>query len=173
MSEKEKATEAVAIALQTEKDGLEMYNRAAENASNPVAAKMFASLADDEKNHIAIIEAHVRQEGIGRLIDDAARQMPGKKIATIFSDSAGQVVERAKATEDDRKVIGVALEFERKGYEFYKKAAEAATDMVEKEMFEFLTGIENEHYAILQRTLDYLDRTGQWFLWDEKDLIEG
>jgi rubrerythrin len=134
---------------------------------------MFLSLADDEKTHIAIIEAHIAKEGIGALIDRAEQESVGKKIKTIFSEATEAAQVEAGATTEDVEAVRMAMDFERKGYEYYKEAAGEATDEIEKGMFEFLTGIENEHYAVLQRTLQYLTDTKHWFLWEEGGPIEG
>lgn len=173
MAESKKAVEAVRIALQTEKDGLAMYEKAARSATCKSAAAMFRALIDDEKNHIAIITAYAAGEGIADLIAKASKTTAAGKTRTIFSGAMATIDKKAKATADDRQAVKLAMDFEKKGFEFYTEAAKKATDPVEKDMFQFLTGIENQHFVMLQKTLEYLDKTGQWFLWDEKGLVEG
>ena len=173
MTDESKATKAVSIALQTEKDGLDMYEQAAARAGSPAAERMFESLADDERNHIRIIQAHIEGEGIGELIKKAQSDTAAGQIKTIFTDAKKTIQSKAAATEDDKQALKLAMDFEKKGYDYYTEAAQNATEPVEKDMFLFLKGIENQHYEILQRALQYLEDTGHWFLWQEGGPIEG
>ena len=45
--------------------------------------------------------------------------------------------------------VKVALDFEAKGYEFYRKAAVDATDDKEKKLFSALADEEQEHYSVI------------------------
>jgi rubrerythrin len=68
--------------------------------------------------------------------------------------------------------VKIALQMEKEGFEFYRKAAGAASGK-EKELFERLGIEENDHYSILMETYTFLDNTGHWFMYEERGIIEG
>ncbi|MGB9710570.1 MAG: ferritin family protein [Thermodesulfovibrio sp.] len=47
---------SIELALKMETDAVKFYTEAAEKVSHPVGKKMFMTIAEDEKNHIKMIE---------------------------------------------------------------------------------------------------------------------
>lgn len=167
------ASEAVKIALQTETDGLEMYERAGQRTSYPLGKKMLLSLAEDERSHIRMIERIVQGVGLSAALKEARHGTPRERVRTIFSEAKDEVTERLAASADDVKILKTALEFENRGYSFYQQAARDASREDERALFERLAQEESEHYKMLQNTYEYLERTGQWFLWEEQGILNG
>ena len=60
----ESALLALDVAIQTEKDGREFYKRAAVNTVDPGGKVLFTSLADDELEHLGLLEA--QREALAR-----------------------------------------------------------------------------------------------------------
>jgi len=98
---------------------------------------------------------------------------PKSEIKTVFSELKEQMMSRISASSDEMEAVKVALDFEAKGYEFYRKAAADATDDKEKKLLSVLADEEQEHYAILQNTHSFLKDTGNWFMWEEQGILEG
>lgn len=166
-------SEALRIALQTEKDGIEMYTKASEATAHAFGKKLFLSLVEDEKSHIRMIEALAEGAGLASALEDARAGTPRERMKTIFSESKDDLAEQSDASPDELAALTVAMELEQNGHEFYKRAAAEARCGHERALFEKLAEEEHEHYQILSSTHEYLSQTGKWYLWDEQGLLDG
>jgi rubrerythrin len=83
------------------------------------------------------------------------------------------MMERISATTDEVDAVKVALDFEKKGHAFYENAAETAIGKKEKKLFEVLAVEEKRHYEVLENTFNFLQDTGNWFMWEEHGMLEG
>ena len=174
MDEKQERTEALQLAIDTEEEGLEMYEAAAENAENLVAQKMFHGLAEDERRHLEMIKSIAQDMDLQEAFEAARGEGTAReRMRTIFTEAKEEVVEKQAPTSDEYDALQRALKFEKDGYQQYKKAAANATDEKARKLFERLQGEEDEHYRILESTMEYLDETGKWFLSDEWGLLSG
>ena len=160
---------AVEKARKLEIDGAEYYTKLAEKCAVEAGRKMFHSFASDERRHQRIIEDVAK--GIGVDVDSMA--MPRDEIRTIFSQAAENVNAEATVTADERQAVRVALQMETESYNLYVQAAGAADDEAVTKLFERLAREENQHYEMLENTLDYLNSNEEWFLWSEWALIVG
>jgi rubrerythrin len=52
-------TEALAVAIQAERDSIALYTRGAQEATDPEARKLFSSLATEEQGHLDLLEAEL------------------------------------------------------------------------------------------------------------------
>lgn len=165
----EELKEAVDKARKLELDGIGFYTEAAEKCGVVSGKRMFQSFADDEKRHLQIIDDVVA--GLGVDLDEFA--MPRDEIRTLFSSATETMEDEMGATADEKDVVRVAMDMETKSYQLYKGAAADATDDVARKLFERLAREENQHYEMLENTLEYLSSNEQWFLWSEWALIVG
>ena len=165
--------DALEIAIRTENEGMAMYRKASEKAASPLARKLFLGLAEDEKAHVRMIEEIARGMGMSAALELARKGTPLGRMKTIFADAEGEVAERLAPSAGEFEAIKIALDFEQRGYGFYTQAGQDAADQDQRALFEKLALEENEHYRILESTLDYLEDTGKWFLWDEWGLLTG
>ena len=171
--EEKERTDALKLAIDTEEEGLEMYEAAADNAENVVAEKMFKGLAEDERRHLEMIKKIAQDMDLQEAFDEAADTTARERMETIFSKAKEEVVEKQAPTSDEYQALQRALQFEKDGYDQYTRAAKNATDEKARKLFEQLKGEEDEHYRILESTMEYLDETGKWFLSDEWGLLSG
>lgn len=163
-------TKALSTAAQMEKDGMAFYREASSKTKNPLGQKMFLSFVDDEKRHLAMIEAI----GKGLNIDKELREPgPAERIRTIFSEARKELDTRLGGNSSDVDALKFALAMEDKGYQFYKASAETAQSAGERKLFDLLAKEESEHHEMLQNALTYLEETGDWYLWEEGGPIEG
>ncbi|MDW7973200.1 MAG: ferritin family protein, partial [Thermodesulfovibrio sp.] len=107
---------SIEIALKMETDAVKFYTEASEKVSHPVGKKMFLMIAEDEKNHIKMIEELLK--GLELTIKEAN---PIKTVKTIFEEMKDKMMERIKAQEDDLEAFRVAMDMEKEGIDFYKK----------------------------------------------------
>lgn len=162
--------EALELAIQTERDGIDFYRNAAEKTADGMGKKMFLSLVADEERHLAVLQKISCEEDV--CIDDLGDVMPKMRLKTIFSEAeSGPAADTSK--ESDAAALTVAMEMEKKGYEQYAAAAKAAKDPDIKRIYERLAEEEEEHWEILSETLSFLEDTGNWYMWDEYSFPQG
>ena len=157
----------IAIAIQTEKDGINFYEKAAEKTTHPFGKKMFLSFIEDEKRHLKILEQISRELNV----PFDTEYSPRKRIKTIFEKVSNEVTEHIVPTADETEAIAVALEIENEGYTFYKE--QAAQHSQYSEIFDRLAKEESEHIFVLQNLLNYLNDTGHWFMYGEHQMVDG
>jgi rubrerythrin len=96
-----------------------------------------------------------------------------KNIKTVFETSKDEMMQRAEATTDELEAFKIAMQMEKSGMEFYKKAAFNAKTDKEKQLFEKLIKEEEEHYNIFSNTHFFLSDSGSWFMWEEHSIVDG
>ncbi|HHW20484.1 MAG TPA: ferritin family protein [Thermodesulfovibrio thiophilus] len=159
---------SVELALKMETDAVKFYTEAAEKVSHPVGKKMFLSIAEDEKNHIKMIEEVLK--GLELTYIEAN---PVKTMKTIFEEMKDNLMERIQAQTDDLEAFKIAMEMEKEGVEFYKKVFNEVNTEKEKKLFERLIYEEKQHYKIFSETYNFMKDTGNWFMWKEFSIVEG
>jgi rubrerythrin len=98
---------------------------------------------------------------------------PMKRVKTVFESMKEEMMQKVAASTDELEAFKIAMDMEKEGREFYQKSlAEAKTDK-EKALFKRLIDEEEQHYAIFANTYSHLSDTGNWFLWEERGVIEG
>lgn len=161
-------SKAVDTAVRMETDAMKFYHEASQRTSHPFARRMFEGFIKDENRHLKMLTEILR--GLDLKIE---KKRPKSEIKTVFSELKEQMMSRISASTDEMDAVKVALDFEAKGYEFYRKAAVDATDDKEKKLFSALADEEQDHYSILQNTYTFLKDTGDWFMWEEQGILEG
>ncbi len=159
--------DAIETAIRMETDAINFYREATGKTSHPAGKRMFESFVKDETRHLRYLEDILKGLDIDPRIECTG------DVKTIFSDLKDQMMERISATADEREAIKLALDMEKKGYDFYKAAAERADDPKVKRLFEVLTTEEQRHYELLDNTHSFLEDTGNWFMWEEMSIVEG
>ncbi len=159
---------AIEIAIKMETDAIDFYTGASKKVKNPVGRKMFLTIAEDEKHHLQMLT------DIFKGLDITAKDVhPMKKIKGIFEEFRHEMMQRIEATEDELNAFKVAMDMEKKGVEFYKKAASEAATTKEKALFKKLVEQEEQHYAVFSNTYFFMHDTGSWFMWEEHSIVEG
>jgi len=154
--------------------GRKLYLEAAERCDDPAGAKMFESLASDEDQHLEILQQQysaVTKSGKWLSLDDARDATEPPPDLDLFPEGAEDLL---PPDADDLKALEVAMGYEKRGYDLYKAAAAAATDLAAKAMYEFLVQEESRHYELVQNTHHYLKDKGLWYFQDEeKPIFDG
>lgn len=84
-----------------------------------------------------------------------------------------EMMKKAGATTDELEAFKIAMQMEKEGLEFYRKAALDAKTEKEKALFERLIKEEQQHYDIFSNTYSFLSDTGNWFMWEEHSIVDG
>jgi rubrerythrin len=159
---------AIEIAIKMEKDAIDFYSEAAEKTTHPVGKKMFLSITEDEKRHLQMLSQIFKEVGIK--IDEVS---PMKNMKTIFASMKDSMMQKIAATRDELEAFKIAMQMEKEGIVFYKKAESDAQKEKEKALFERLIREEEQHYAIFSNTYNFMTDTGNWFMWEEHGIVEG
>lgn len=159
---------AIEIAIRMETDAIDFYRDAAEKVKNAIGSKMFLSIKEDEKRHLQMLT------DVFKGLDIKAEDIhPMKKIKTIFEEYRHEMMEWVGAIEDEMNAFRIAMEMEKKGIEFYEKAASEAPSEKEKALFKRLVHEEEQHYAVFSNTYFFMQNTGSWFMWEEHSIVDG
>jgi len=159
---------ALEVSKKMETDAIKFYVEAAQKMRYPAGKKMFMAITEDERRHLEMITLLIR--GMNITAQDVS---PLKNVKTVFESMKGEMMQRVAASTDELEALRVAMDMERAGEKFYEKSlAEAKTDK-EKALFKRLIEEEKEHYAMFSNTYSHLSDTGNWYLWEERGVIEG
>ncbi len=155
-------TEPLGIAVEAEKQSLAVYLRLAWETTDPGGKNMFIRLAQDEYDHMRLLE---RQQ---------AALVLGGSWGT--ADLPLSVVERVVAglSSSDRRIRGgrgqdrlaallSALNLEEKARDFYSEQARQAGDAAARATYTRLAEMEQAHADLLQAEVDSIQQTGYWF----------
>jgi rubrerythrin len=159
---------ALELALKMETDAIQFYTEAAKKTNYPAGKKMFLTITEDEKRHLQMISQIVK--GLDVTPKDVS---PLKNVKTVFDTMKAEMMQKVEATTDEMEAFKIATEMEKKGVELYKKTLAGAKHEKEKALLERLIREEEQHYAIFANTYQFLADTGNWFLWQERGIVEG
>ena len=158
-AELESALLALDVAIQTEKDGREFYKRAAENTTDPGGRILFTSLADDELEHLGLLESQrqaLAKEGHWQPGSDAEWREPPARVEGVPVFSRAALAENVNAYTSDLSALRMAFLIEKDAVAFYTKAAANTEDPGTKEMYQRLVEMEKEHQRILEEEYEAL-----------------
>lgn len=140
--------EAVKTAVITELRGEEIYQAAAERSTDPAAAQMFKSLAEDERQHKSFLEQNFKS-----LLERGEWSIPATPENLTPLDHSDIVSEdflqRVKGGTFEMAVIAAGCELERAAIRFYEGQAEECPDEESCEVFRFLANWEKSHLDAL------------------------
>lgn len=164
--------EAMIQALEFEKKGHDLYKEAAEKSSNLIVKRTFSYLAEQETNHIAEIQEYIEQEHP----DIEKIELKGDKLEDVkqfFKMTTDEFKEKTELSEDDIKAHEAGMELEKNAYEFYKEQYEAVDDEKMKAFFKFLMEQENAHFALIQKSFNFMKNPEHFYAEEEGWIMEG
>jgi rubrerythrin len=171
-------SEALSLAITLEKKGYDVYITAAERTSNKLGRETLKAIAAKEIDHINAIETFIAagpsgSGAIAKAVSALNVKTKEEYLKSIFDKLRGQLEAGVKPDPDLEKAYEVAMGLERDSYELYRKLASGAETSEIRKFFDFLMGEENNHYEILQDTMQYLNKPADWFRQQEKWIMEG
>jgi rubrerythrin len=160
--------DALEVAMKMETDAIAFYTEAAGKTKYPAGKKMFQTITEDEKRHLQMIGQIVK--GMNITHQDVS---PMKNVKTVFETLKDEMMGRVAATNDELEAFKIAMQMEKEGVEFYRKTLAGAKKDKEKALLQQLIQEEEQHYAIFFNTHEFLADTGNWFMWEERGIVEG
>jgi rubrerythrin len=152
---------ALDVAIQTEKDGREFYERAAARTGDAGGRVLFMSLADDELEHLRILES--QRESLvsdGRWLSsrETEEQPRPSVLAGVPIFSRQSVAEKVNEHTSELSALRMALLIEKDSVAFYSKAAQETEDPEGRSMYARLVEMEKEHQRILDEEYTALSK---------------
>ena len=159
---------ALEVARKMETDAIRFYTEAAGKTKYEAGKKMFMSITEDEKRHLELISQLIK--GMNITLQDVS---PMKRVKTVFESMKSDMMKKVAASKDELDAFKIAMEMEKEGKAFYQKSLDAAKTDKEKALFKRLIEEEQQHYEIFSNTYSHLSDTGNWFMWEERGIVEG
>jgi rubrerythrin len=169
----ENSPKIIRTAIKMEEDGIDFYQEAAKKTSHPFGKKMFLSFVEDEKRHLTVLRSILADLKFSDFDRKKKKKTPKERIKTVFREVKNEIEEIIAANPDELEALKIGMDMESKSVEFYQGALEKTQDSRQKAFFIRLIEEEREHYELLQNTHSYLKDSGEWFLWEEKGLLDG
>ncbi len=167
--------EALSAAIEMEKKGYNFFKETAEKASDELAKEVFAFLAAEELNHIKAIQKFDNEymSGAESAAENAIEDIKGGNPKAAINELFKGLSKSTPVDGSNLDAYKFAMDFERKGGEFYKKAEAEAVNPGAKKLFGFLVGEEQKHFKIVESCLLYFDNPEEFFHQRESWHMEG
>lgn len=173
MNEKERLN-ALEVALNNEKREREFYLRNAKRTKNPLGKAMFQQIGDDELEHYERLrQLHQSWEKQEKWPETVPIKVKDTIVKDILVEFFKKVDKKSKGDVDDLEAVRTALDFEAKGAKHYANLRDTVMDPKEKQFFDLLSKIENEHYLSLKDTEEYLTDPASWYRTKEHHTFDG
>lgn len=163
---------AVKISVENEVKGRSMYIEFMERAKNPVTKATFKFLSDEELRHIEKIK-EIAESLKGNFVVPSLEPTSIKKMKEIFGVSVKEFGKNARADSKDIEAHELAMNFEKKSYEFYGKLSTDSSDISVKAFFEAIKNEEEDHYEFIEKALSYIKNPAGFYADEEGWLLEG
>lgn len=170
--------EAVAAAIQHEKDCFDFYLRMNEEISDPLVKELFRELAEDVENHIVLIE-EIYQDALG------GKKLPNlKQLAAIHKFHSTAIQKFMRKLDRNTHVdvggnaldaIQIALREGEDARDFYAKMKSKFEDPKVRLLFQRLSYFNEENRSLLEFHYLFLKERMEPegnFYWEDMDLLK-
>ena len=157
-----------------ELDGKECYLAASKASTIEAGKKLLHSLAEEENNHRQTFEGiynAIRQGRDWPHIDLGTDRAVDIRDTLVMTCQALGV--NVGGTSSELDAVKVAIDKEKKSYDFYEKQASQAIYDSEKSFYAALAREEREHELTLLDYYDYLADPAEWFVKAEHLSLDG
>lgn len=173
MNEKDRLN-ALEVALNNEKREREFYLKNSKRTKNPLGKKMFQQIGDDELEHYERLrQLHQKWRKQEKWPETVPLRVKDTVVKDILLDFVKKVDMTAKGNADDLEAVKTALDFEARGAKFYAELRDSVSDSKEKQFFDLLSRMENEHYLSLKDTEEYFIDPASWYRKVEHHTLDG
>jgi|YelNatPaOPRAMG01_1025707.scaffolds.fasta_scaffold12976_3 rubrerythrin len=149
------------MAIANEIEGRNILLNGRDSSLTPLGKSTFEFLANEELKHIELIKEFAKtlngvEEWDANKMKSVSFAEAGARIKGIFERFASQFESVSQSDNERLETYQVAMDMEKRGYDFYSEAAEKASDERSKALFKFLAGEEEKHYTMIQDTYEFL-----------------
>lgn len=140
--------EAVALAIEREKEAKDFYLQQAALMENPKFKELYEELAAEEVKHLGYLEGYRDKKELPAI----STMVPsGQSFSPEFDTGRTKV---GKITLGDAGILLAAMRHERKSEDFYSELAKKTEDKAQKDFFEMLSMYERSHYELIDSYLE-------------------
>lgn len=165
---------SIELALKNEKTEMEFYLNQAARSNNPLAKKMFTTLAQDEEEHMSRIQGlYDKLRSDGSWPQEVPIEVRGTNVREVLDSLVAQSGSARNHDDDDLAALEKASRFEADGAKFYADLAQACSNPMERNFFQFLSRIEKEHHLSVTDSLAYLRDPEAWMMQHERATLDG
>jgi rubrerythrin len=165
---------ALEVALNNETREREFYLKNAKRTENALGKRMFQQIGDDELEHYERLkQLHQKWSKQEKWPETIPLKVKDTVVKDILLDFVKKVDITAKGDVDDLEAVRTALDFEAKGAKFYAELRDSVSDPKEKQFFDLLSKMENEHYLSLKDTEEYFIDPVSWYRMVEHHTFDG
>ena len=174
VTEQDKTLEALKIAIDMENDGKECYRQASQESGNEVGRKLLQALAVEEDAHsrkfVEIYQAMQKKKGWPTI---ELKPDEVKRLRELFGATCEVIGVNVKAAAPELDAINMAIDKEKKSYDFYNRQSQNSTYGAERDFYEALAAEEKGHELILVNYYEYLTDPVDWFTRVERHSLDG
>lgn len=167
----EQNLEVLKQGMRTELWGQRFYREAQVRTKSEDGKRVFQSLVDEEGKHLDILRgqyASLAKEG-GWISPSKAIELAQSAESTHIFPETEDVGQLIPEDTTDLGALELAMDFERRGYEQYMDNADVADSPEAQDLWRSLADWEDQHFAFLQKTHEFLKSNGVWYF-DEEEL---
>ncbi len=173
MKEKDRLN-ALEVALNNEMREREFYLKNAKRTRNALGKSMFQQIGDEELEHYERLkQLHQKWEKQEKWPETVSLKVKDTVVKDILLDFVRKVDQTPEGDDDDLKAVKIAVDFEAKGAKYYAELRDTVSDPKEKQFFDLLSRIENEHYLSLKDTEEYFTDPQAWYRTMEHHSMDG
>ena len=142
--EKSNALTILKHAFLMERKGKALYEKAMEHAKNDAVKNFFKDLADDEQEHMNILEKQFKSLMNSSRFNAGGFENDGSRVSApdILDETLKHKIDAAGF---EATAITAAISFEEKAVKMYAKRSEEASDPEEKKLYNWLSVWEKTH----------------------------
>lgn len=145
------------FAMQMELDGEKFYRELTEKSTNAGLKKIFTTLANEEAGHYNVFK---------NLKEHSSLDI---KETTILEDSKNIFVQmkaegnvNVTADKDQKEAYKLALDMEKKAYNFFEEKAEETNNPEEKSLLLAIAREEHRHHRLIEGLIDFISQPETW-----------
>jgi len=173
-NEQARTLEVLELAVRTEVDGQEFYQKVSQKSNNRLVKELFQQLANEEDVHRRKFEEIYEALKKGQNWPDVGIPAEkGKGLKSLFTEATKALGIKIKIAESELESIKMAMDMEIKSYNLYHSRSEESTLPVEKRFYDALAGEERGHHLALLDSYEYLSDPVGWFTQREHWSLEG
>jgi len=165
---------ALEVALNNEMREREFYLKNAKRTKNPLGQKMFQQIGDEELEHYERLkQLHEKWNKQEKWPETVPLKVKDTIVKDILLEFVQKAAETTKGDSNDLEAVRTALDFEAKGAKYYAEIRDTISDPKEKQFFDLLSKMENEHYLSLKDTEEYFVDPVSWYRKAEHHTLDG
>lgn len=150
--------EALKTAATNEQKTREFYLQSAERVEDACGREMFQSLAEEELNHLRMVQRQYESLAGGEGWVEFAEAAAAEEFKPLEMRKVSE--KPVDPTTSDKDALLFAIQLENDSHELYVSEAERITSPAGKQMYHFLAQAERRHFDILMLNYEHMTTTG-------------